>query len=118
MDKFIGFDTDHKHTPAYIVQAGQLGRYRTLWREVGSFRRLSMNMTALETLMSSFAARNPARSEPKSRLRRSFICEMSGDRSPAQPIARALPFVGVFARDRTQRNCFYHVKMVFSWWTA
>ena len=66
MDKFIGFDTDHKHTPAYIVHAGPLGRYRKLWTEVGSFRRLSMNMTALETLMSSFAARSPARSEPKS----------------------------------------------------
>ncbi len=28
MDKFIGFDIDHKHSVACVVQAGQSDRYR------------------------------------------------------------------------------------------
>ena len=27
MDKFIGFDVDHKHTQACVIQAGQSHRY-------------------------------------------------------------------------------------------
>ncbi len=38
MDKCIGFDIDHKHTPACVVQAGQLGRYRNLRAEVAQLR--------------------------------------------------------------------------------
>ncbi len=35
MDKFIGFDIDHKHTVACVVQAGQPDRYRKLPTDVG-----------------------------------------------------------------------------------
>ncbi len=38
MDKFIGFDIDHKHTVACVVQAGQPDRYRTLPTAVGQLR--------------------------------------------------------------------------------
>ena len=38
MDKFIGFDIDHKHTVACVVQAGQPDRYRTLRTDVGGLR--------------------------------------------------------------------------------
>ncbi len=38
MDKFIGFDIDHKHTVACVVQAGHPDRYRTLRTEVGELR--------------------------------------------------------------------------------
>ncbi len=30
MNKFIGFDIDHKHTLAFLTQAGQPDRYRKL----------------------------------------------------------------------------------------
>ena len=38
MDKFIGFDIDHKHRVACVVQAGQPDRYRTLRTDVGELR--------------------------------------------------------------------------------
>ena len=38
MDKFIGFDIDHKHTVACVVQAGRPDRYRTLRTDVGELR--------------------------------------------------------------------------------
>ena len=38
MDKFIGFDIDHKHTLACLVQAGQPDRYRKLRTDVGALR--------------------------------------------------------------------------------
>jgi transposase len=38
MDKFIGFDIDHKHTLACVVQAGQPDRYRKLRTDVGQLR--------------------------------------------------------------------------------
>jgi len=38
MDKFIGFDIDHKHTVACVVQAGQPDRYRMLRTDVGELR--------------------------------------------------------------------------------
>ena len=38
MDKFIGFDIDHKHTVACVVQAGQPDRYRKLRFDVGQPR--------------------------------------------------------------------------------
>ena len=38
MDKFIGFDIDHKHTLSCVVQAGQPGRYTKLRTDVGQLR--------------------------------------------------------------------------------
>lgn len=38
MDKFIGFDIDHKHTLACVVQVGQPDRYRKLRTDVGQLR--------------------------------------------------------------------------------
>ena len=38
MDKFIGFDMDHKHTMACVVQAGQPDRYRKLPTDLGQLR--------------------------------------------------------------------------------
>jgi len=38
MDKFIGFDIDHKHTVACITQAGRRDRYTKLKTEVGALR--------------------------------------------------------------------------------
>ncbi len=34
MDKFIGFDIDHKHTVACVVQGGQPDRYKKLPTDV------------------------------------------------------------------------------------
>ncbi len=45
MDKFIGFDIDHKHTVACVVQAGQPDRYRTLRADLGELREW-LNTTA------------------------------------------------------------------------
>ena len=42
MDKFIGFDIDHKHTLACVVQAGQPDRYRKLRTDVGQLLTLSI----------------------------------------------------------------------------
>ncbi len=39
MDKFIGFDIDHKHRLACVVQASQPGRYRKLRTDVRRTRR-------------------------------------------------------------------------------
>jgi len=38
MDKFIGFDIDHKHTVACITEAGRRDRYSKLKTEVGALR--------------------------------------------------------------------------------
>jgi len=38
MDKFIGFDIDHKHTVACGVHAGQPERYGRLRTDVGQLR--------------------------------------------------------------------------------
>ncbi|MCH8148864.1 MAG: hypothetical protein IH987_12840 [Planctomycetes bacterium] len=38
MDKFIGFDIDHKPTLACLVQAGQPDRYTKLWTDVAQLR--------------------------------------------------------------------------------
>ncbi len=38
MDKFIGFDIDHKNTVACITQAGRDDRYTKLKTEVGELR--------------------------------------------------------------------------------
>ena len=38
MDKFIGFDIDHKHTVACVVQAGQPDRYRKLPTDLAPLR--------------------------------------------------------------------------------
>ena len=38
MDKFIGFDVDHKHTLACVTQAGRPERYTKLRTEVGQLR--------------------------------------------------------------------------------
>ncbi len=38
MGKFIGFDIDHKHTQACVVQAGQPDRYRKLPTDVAQLR--------------------------------------------------------------------------------
>ena len=38
MDKFIGFDIDHKHTVACVVEAGQPDRYRKLRTDVAQLR--------------------------------------------------------------------------------
>ena len=39
MDKFIGFDIDHKNTVACVTQAGREDRYTKLKTEVGALRR-------------------------------------------------------------------------------
>ena len=38
MDKFLGFDIDHKHTLGRLVQAGQPDRYRKLRTDVDQLR--------------------------------------------------------------------------------
>lgn len=38
MDKFIGFDVDHKHTLACVTQAGRPDRYTKLPTEMGQLR--------------------------------------------------------------------------------
>ena len=40
MDKFIGFDIDHKHTVACVVQAGQPDHYRKLRNDTSKPKQL------------------------------------------------------------------------------
>jgi len=54
MDKFIGFDIDHKHTVACVVQAGQPDRYRTL--RLGGMSGRSADMFFREGLLDSFGS--------------------------------------------------------------
>ncbi len=49
MDKFIGFDIDHKHTVACVVQAGQPDRYRKLPTDVGELREWLKSSAGLAT---------------------------------------------------------------------
>ena len=51
MDKFTGFDIDHKHTLACVVEAGQPDRYRKL-------------RTALDALLSGATRRRACRFHP------------------------------------------------------
>ena len=46
MDKFIGFDIDHKNTVACITQAGQRDRYTKLKTEVGVSTTIGSGHTA------------------------------------------------------------------------
>ncbi len=50
MDKFIGFDIDHKPTLACLVQTGQPNRYRKLPTDVGQLREWTNSAYSIQRL--------------------------------------------------------------------